>query len=422
MRVVVVGAGVVGLSCAYELSQRGAGVVVLDANEVGNGGSAGNAGWITPFLSSPRAAPGAIGDAARSLTRARGPARFRPHLDTGFWTWAAGFLGASRLARSRASTAALRRLGGQAQEHFDRLAQQGVQFELHDQGLGVVFRRRTNLETFAATAQQTRASGYDGDITVLRGRDVEEYDPAISRDVAGAVHLGGERHVRPESFTRGLADAIRSHGGRILERTPVKAVRREKSDAWCAIATVGEEYRCDHLVIAAGFPTRALVRPLGIRVPIEVAKGTSMTAAGEGTAPSHPLKLFEDMVACSPFDGAVRFSGTFDVGFRDRRVDAKRLKMVVTQGMAYLDSWRPTHVEMEWAGHRPTSADDLPIIGRVRGHPGLHLATGHGTLGVTLGPLTGSLVAREIIENDSSELLDAFRLERFRVKPARPAL
>jgi D-amino-acid dehydrogenase len=148
-------------------------------------------------------------------------------------------------------------------------------------------------------------------------------------------------------------------------------------------------------------------------VPLEAAKGTSMTAFGEGTAPTHPLKLYENMVACSPFGNAVRLSGTFDIGNRDFTLNRKRLDMVVRQGCSFLEDWRPTDVEIEWVGHRPTAADDLPIIGPVPGRSGLYLATGHGTLGVTLGPVTGALAAKEIARHGQQQLLEPFRLTRF---------
>lgn len=415
MKVVVVGAGVIGLSCAYELTEAGVDVTVLDSGEAGAGASAGNAGWITPFLSSPRAAPGALGDAIRSVIRPGGPARIHPHLSVEFTTWAARFLRASSAARSALGAAALQSLASHAHDHFDRLQQRGVRFEAHSDGLGVVFKESRNLDAFLQTAQQVRSRGYTGEIDIIPGSEVSTYDPAIRADVAGVVHLRTERHVRPESLTRGLTEAISVNGGEVRTQITVERITRGESGGWITHTVDRDLLRSDRVVVAAGYPTRRLLHPLDIRVPLEVAKGISVTAAGEGVAPRHPLKFFERMVACSPFDGAVRLSGTFDVGRRDRGVDPKRLEVVVRDGLSYLQTWRPTTLELEWAGHRPTSADDLPIIGPVAGLPGLYLATGHGTLGVTLGPVTGALVAEEIVKNSEHELLRPFRLDRFGV-------
>ncbi|MBP2328945.1 hypothetical protein JOF56_009330 [Kibdelosporangium banguiense] len=120
----------------------------------------------------------------------------------------------------------------------------------------------------------------------------------------------------------------------------------------------GRHLECDRVVVAAGFASRALLKPLSVKVPLEAAKGTSLTAHGEGVAPARPFKLYERMVACSPFGSAVRLSGTFDIGRRDFALDRKRLDMVVRHGLSYLDSWRPAGAGIEWAGHRPTIVDD----------------------------------------------------------------
>ncbi|MFE3281227.1 NAD(P)/FAD-dependent oxidoreductase [Nocardia sp. NPDC059239] len=413
MNIVVIGAGIIGLSCGYELSEFGHDVTVVDAGVAGAGGSAGNAGWITPFLSSPRAAPGAVRDAVRSFTSTDGPARMRPHPELGFATWVINFLRASSKARSSRATASLQAFSRNAIGHFDSLADRGVAFEQYTNGLAVVFKERQNLDHYQQLAAKKRSLGYDGGITVYRGADVAAFDPAIRRGVAGVMHLESERHVRPETLTAGLAKAIVANGGTILEHERVVELA-PGPQKWTVVTSENRSLIADHVVVAAGYPSRALLRPLGISIPVEASKGTSMTARGEGVTPSHPLKLYENMVACSPFGNAVRLSGTFDIGRRDTTLNRKRLDMIVRQGLGYLEDWRPTEIDIEWVGHRSTTVDDLPIIGPVPGQRGLYLATGHGTLGVTLGPLTGALAAREIAHQQEQQALEPFRLTRFK--------
>ncbi|WP_216589138.1 NAD(P)/FAD-dependent oxidoreductase [Streptomyces brasiliscabiei] len=423
MKTTVIGAGVIGLACAYELSELGHEVTVVDAGQAGAAGSAGNAGWITPFLSMPRAAPGAVRDAIKSFTSAEGPARMRPHLELGFGTWVLNFLLASSKKRSARTTAALQQFSRRAHEHVDSLLRRGVEFEHHTDGLGVVFKQAANLEHYEQTAARIRSFGYKGAITVHRGADVTAFDAAISSDVAGVMHLETERHVRPESLSQGLAKALLGNGGSLIEGEAVARIVPQKTRGkWTVVTAGGREIPSDHVVVAAGYASRALLKPLGVTVPLEAAKGTSLTARGEGVAPSHPLKLYENMVACSPFgEDSVRLSGTFDIGRRDFDLNRKRLDMVVRQGLTYLDSWRPTDVETEWVGHRSTSVDDTPIIGPVERRPGLYLATGHGTLGVTLAPVTGALAAREIAGRGEQAELVPFRLARFGPRTVRPA-
>jgi D-amino-acid dehydrogenase len=413
MDITVIGAGVVGLSCAFELSELGHRVTVIDSGPIGAGASAGNAGWVTPFLSVPRAAPGAVRDALRSFTSTQGPARMWPHAEPGFASWVVQFLRASTRRRSGLATASLQDFSRVALEHVDSLLERGVSFEHHTDGLAVVFNQAANLDHYQDVATRMRSLGYTGDVEVHRGSVVVDFDPAIRRDVAGVLHLRTERHVRPETLSAGLAKALAANGGSVIEHDAVRTIARRGS-TWVVATVDGRDLAADRVVVAAGYASRALLRPLGVRLPIEAAKGTSMTAYGEGVAPSHPLKLYEHMVACSPFGSAVRLSGTFDIGRRDFDLNAKRLDMVVRHGLTYLESWRPTEVEVEWVGHRPTTVDDLPIIGPVPRHDGLYVATGHGTLGVTLGPATGALAAREIDGQGPQAVLAPFRLTRFR--------
>lgn len=413
MKVTIIGAGVIGLSCAYELSELGHQVTVIDSGAVGAGASAGNAGWVTPFLSSPRAAPGVIGDALRSFTSPDGPARMQPHIEFGFASWVLQFLSASTKTRHTRGMASLQGLSKHAFGYFDSLADRGVRFEQHTEGLGVVFKEQDNLEHYEQLARNMRALGYTGKVSVYRGGDVANFDPAILRNIAGVLHLEEERHVRPETLTDGLAKAIINAGGEIVENQKVNRTAPRGAGKWTVITDDGQSFDADYVVVAAGYPSRSLLRQVGVKVPLEAAKGTSLTAYGEGTAPSHPLKLYENMVACSPFGQTVRLSGTYDLGRRDFALNRKRLDMVIRHGLSYLEDWRPTEVEAEWVGHRSTTVDDLPIIGPVSGRPGLYLATGHGTLGVTLGPLTGALVAQEISQEKDQALLEPFRLGRF---------
>lgn len=175
VRVVVCGAGVVGMCCAYELAERGQDVVVVDAGAVGAGASAGNAGWVTPYLAVPRAAPGAVAAGLRSLVSRDGPARVRPPAEPGFAAWLVGFLRASRPGPSTRATAELQALARRAPGDVDSLLERGVGFEHHADGLGVVFRDQDRLAAFDRQVDTMRSLGYDGRVSVHRGGDIASY-------------------------------------------------------------------------------------------------------------------------------------------------------------------------------------------------------------------------------------------------------
>jgi D-amino-acid dehydrogenase len=412
VKTIVIGGGVVGLSCAYELAARDVAVTVLDAGQVGDGASAGNAGWVTSFLSAPRAAPGAVGDALRGMLRTGGPARVHPHLDVEFLSWVARFLRASRPAAHHRGAAALRALAEGASNGFDELAERGVAFARYRAGLAIVAKTEKSYQVYRRLAKAKAGAGFRSEIRGFRGAEIPAFDPAIRRDVYGVLHIVDDWHVRPETVTRGLARALRTGGSLIRESSTAHRILR-RGRHWVVETNDGADYTADSVLVTAGFGTRCLLKRMDINLPLEAARGTSLTAYGDGSVPAHPLKLSEDMVACSPFCTAVRLSGAFDVGSRGIGLDRRRLGAIVERGLSYLHDWRPTHVESRWVGHRPMAPDDLPVIGGVPGRGGLYVATGHGTLGMTLGPVTGRLVALEMTGHATEAVLEPFRPHRF---------
>jgi len=173
------------------------------------------------------------------------------------------------------------------------------------------------------------------------------------------------------------------------------------------------ELGADAVVVAAGAWSGRLLATAGIRIPMEAAKGYSVTAKGEGTAPRHAFYLAEAKVGCSTFGDSVRIAGIFDLTGLDEVLRHDRVETVTRSAAAYFRDWRPREVELEWAGLRPYPSDGLPVIGRVPGRDQLFVATGHGRLGITLAPVTGELLADVILDGAEPPELAPFAVDRF---------
>jgi D-amino-acid dehydrogenase len=181
MKAIVIGAGVTGLSCAYGLARRGVDVTVLDSGRIGAGTSAGNAGWVTPFLSAPKAAPGAVRQAVRGSLHSGGP--------------------------------------------FDELTEHGVAFERHMSGLAIVAKTKAGYEQYRRLAALMVNDGYRGMVRCLRGAEVIDFKPAVRRDVFGIVHVLDDGHVGPETLTSGLTTQLRSGGASVHGRSSSDGAR-----------------------------------------------------------------------------------------------------------------------------------------------------------------------------------------------------
>ena len=312
-------------------------------------------------------------------------------------------------------------LARQAPGAYDRLRLGGIEFEMHCDGLLVAALTAAGLEEFVRLHAALAERGYGGEAQVIERRDLRRIEPALHDRVLGALYLTAERHVRPETVSAGLVAALTSRGAAVVEGVGARALEPLGPRGWRIRMDGGSHVTCDRVVVACGADSKALLGGLGFRIPLEPAKGVSVTASGGGMPPGRPIKMAEAVVACSPFRGAVRLSGTFDLGDGDTVVNRRRLSGVIESAAAYLRDWTPERVEFTWAGLRPVTPDDLPAIGPVPGLPGIYAATGHGMLGVTLAAITAELLAPLILEDRVSPVLAPFLPARFAAAGGAPA-
>ena len=400
--VAVVGGGVIGLCTAYALVRRGATVTVIDRDRCGASTSSGNAGWVTPGLAAPVPAPGVVRQALRWMFDPESPFLIRPRMDPAFLAWGVRFWRASGESRYKAGLRATLDLARPTNELFDAMEDDGVDFEMHKDGLLYLVRSAEAVESWRAMYEELAALGFDGEVELLDREGVRALEPGVADSVEAGLIARVERHVRPESLIGGLRRALLGHGVRIEESAEVTELIGMR-DGW-RIRTAAGAIDADRVVVAAGVWTREMLAPLGLRIPLEGAKGYSITAPANGEAPNHPLYLTEIKVGVSPFEGAIRLAGTLELAGLNLDVDHRRVRALATHAAEYLDGLHPERGAVEWAGLRPITSDGLPVIGEVPGRPGLFVATGHHMLGVTLGPATGDALAPLVLED---RLVDA---------------
>ena len=410
MRAVVVGGGAVGLCSAWELARAGVEVTVLERDRCGHGCTYGNTGWICPGLSAPLPAPGVMGVALRGMLRPRSPILIRPLFGPAFLRWSWRFWRSCAPGRYRAGLEATVALSGGSFELFDELRESGVEFEHHASGMVVAALTEAGVSEYATMLHEAQAAGYDEPVRVVEGDELRRLEPAASDAVVGGVHVPSEQYVRPESLAAGLAAALRAHGARIEEGMAVERLVPTRG-GWRVETAIGA-HEADAVVVAAGAWSGRLVAGIA-DVPMEAAKGYSITARGEGTVPRHAFYLAEAKVGCSTFGDSLRIAGVFDLTGIDSSLRRRRLEMIGASAAPYLRDWKPTDVELEWAGLRPYPPDGLPIVGSVPGRDGLYLATGHGRLGITLAPSTGRAIRTLVVEGRTPDEIRPFGVGRF---------
>ena len=396
----VLGAGAIGLSCAYFLRRAGREVTVVDHGEPGHGATWGTAGLLCPAHSQPLPGPGVLSKALRWMFREDSPFHIRWRADPRLLGWLLGFARASTRARSRAGFTATAALSSLSLRLFGEVLERGdADFFFERRGGWLAFLTGAGLAGGRREAEELRRRGFP--VEVLVGDAVREREPAFSAGVRGALFLPGDAHGLSLGFAESLARTLRGQGVRLetgLLATRLLLDGEAVRGAEVATADGAREERvADETILALGARTPDLARTAGVRLPILPAKGYSATVRRFAGAPPIPVTVAERKMIVTPLRDRVRFAGTLELTGFDPGLNRRRYQAVIAGARAVLAAPVPLEEEAAWIGFRPLTPDSLPFIGRPRARTGLIIAAGHGMLGFTQSLGTGRLV-RELAD------------------------
>ena len=402
-RVVICGGGVIGLSCAHYLLERGHHVTLLERGGPDHDScSLGNAGYISPSHFVPLAAPGMVVRALRWMWNPESPFYAPLRLDPEFIDWGIRFWRAARPARARAVGPLLRDLHLQSRALFEELAEHtGNEFGLTREGVLMLFRTRRGLEEEARVAARARELGMPAQL--LDAGAVRALEPGVTLDVIGGVHYPLDAHVTPQRFVETLTRLVRERGGEFAWNAEVQGWRADGRLVRAAVTTQGE-VEGEEFVVAAGSWSSRIARKLGLRMPLQPGKGYSLTLDAPRELPRRSILLPEARVAITPLGSTLRVGGTMELGAFDLRINPPRIRGIVRSFTQYFPAFRPEDFAAvkPWSGLRPCSPDGLPYLGRFERFDNLTVATGHAMQGLSMGPITGKLIAQVLCGEEPS--------------------
>jgi D-amino-acid dehydrogenase len=394
--VVVVGGGVIGICAAYYLARAGASVTLLERADIAAGSSHGNAGLIVPSHAVPLAAPGVLGRALRWMADPESPFRIKPRLDPALVAWLWRFQRHCTAAHVRRALPVIRDLSEASLALYGELAAlPGLDFGFRRDGVLSVCRTAAGLEAARHEAAMLEAAGLGAKI--LDAASARALEPALADGIAGALHFPGDAHLTPDRFVHGLAGVLATMGARVRTATEVLGFERAGRRV-TAVETTRGALACDEVVVAAGAWSPGLGRALGLSLPVQPAKGYSVTYEAPPDGPRMPLLAAEARFAVTPMrtetGPVLRLGGTLELAGLDLAVDRRRVDALRRAGPRYVTlPVEPPLVEI-WRGLRPCTPDGLPLLGRPRAWDNVVVATGHAMIGMSLGPVTGMLVAQ----------------------------
>ena len=408
--VVVIGAGPIGLSIAHELARNDVEVVVVERGHVGSGAARRNAGWIVPIMAAPVPAPGVVSHALRWMLNPESPLRVAPDPDLGHIAFMARMLLASSARRHARGLAAVGALARGSLELFEQYAADGIEFEMHRDGVLLAFLSREERDRHRPEYASAAQHGY-ADVCDLTAADVADLEPGLSRRVVAGLLSPDQAFIDPGTFVDGLARRLTALGVPILTEQTDPQIRREAGGA-LFVQTTTFRTPAAKVVIAAGAASTELTASVGFRMPLRFGKGYGFDLSPAPTQLRHAVYLSEAKVAATPLARGLRLAGTMEFGGDPQRIDQRRARGIIKSSTPYFAQDLGA-TPSPFAGLRPMTPDGLPVIGPVPNAPGVFLATGHAMLGITLAPRTAQIVTELLLSGLSPDVLTPFSPARF---------
>lgn len=409
--VLVVGGGIIGLTCAYYLCRAGLQVRIIEEKKIGTGASHGNCGLIFSSHLLPLCAPGVIAHELKRFVRRTSPLHIKLGPDIQRFLWLVKF--ARKCSASHLAYAI--RVRESIQQHSQQLYHALLEDEKLDcdwekNGVLLVFKHKSEMQKYAHTNAYLKPYGLAAKPYV--GKALSTLEPALGDDVYGGWYHPGDTHLRPDRLLAALKTCLLKRGVKIEEDAPLFDLVHTNRQVIRALTAKGE-FTAGHYVLAAGAWTPKLVRSLKIRLPLQPGKGYSITMARPEICPRIPCYLYEKSVVATPWRSGYRLGGTMEFSGYNTRIVTKRIEHLKAAARQYLKTPLSTLVYEEWMGWRPMIYDDLPVIGPIPGYQNLLLATGHGMVGLSTATSTGKLVTEMIKGHKPHIDPKPFRVERF---------
>lgn len=411
--IIVIGGGAIGVCSAYYLHQKGYRVILLEKDTIAAGSSFGNAGFITPSHFIPLPSPGIIKKGLRWMLNPESPFYIKPRADRDLLSWLWKFRGYATSEHLHKTMRYLRDINLASRELYRKIAME-TELDFGLQTLGLLMLYTTEVGAKECHEMATLAREIDEPAELLEPQQIHKLDPGLENRAAGGLYFPNDAHLNPAAFVTGLAEYLQKRGVEVYTGTPVTDFVIENHTV-VGVKTPEKDYRCDEVILANGAWAPLLSKKLGIHLPIQPAKGYSVTIPQPANRQKIPLILTEAKVAITPLGDSIRFGGTLELSGIDSQINPRRVNAILKAVPRYIGQFDQLQVDpmTAWSGMRPCTPDGLPIISRTSKISNLIIAAGHAMIGISLAPFTGELVARIVSGEASPSEIAPLRLERF---------
>ena len=388
--VAVLGAGVVGAATALALQKDGHSVTLIDRGEPGMGASFGNAGFIHTGGNIPLAAQGIVRAALKMMFDEEAPLVIRWRYLAGMAPWLWRFVQRSKPDAFMADARALNELTSRAVPAWRALAaEHKVQDLFGARGELYLFRHREKFEATREEFDLRRELGVD--VQEVTADDIRQMEPGVTRDAQHGWYLADSMYAKsPFQLTRRLAERAVANGASLRQMDARGLSLTE--DGVRVTGADGREFDADRLVVATGAHSKAFARQVGARVPLRTLRGYHVMLPGDAAGLGGPVIDAEKKIGVVPMNEGIRVAGMIEMASEGAKPNDARADVLLKLARRLVPEL-PDKLDSRWLGHRPGIPDSRPVIGRSPRSDRVLFAFGHGTIGLTLGAITGQIVA-----------------------------
>jgi D-amino-acid dehydrogenase len=411
-KITIVGGGVNGICSAYYLSKEGFEVEVVDPSFSIAGTSYGNAGMVVPSHFIPMASPGIISKGLAMMLDSSSPFYIKPRLDFRLAQWLWRFTRSCTSENVQKTQHLIWKYNEMSKEAYREIAtEEEFNFDFKEEGLLMLYRKEKSQKEENEVAESAEKLGVK--IEILDRDGVQKLNPDCEVDVLGGVYYPDDAHLYSNRFMDKMIALLKARNVKFISDKVVDASVINGKVVSLKLAGCGQ-LNVESLVITAGSWSWKIAKMLGMKLLLEDGKGYSITQENVERKPTIPSILTDEKVAITPMDRDLRITGTLEISGLTTTVNQKRVKGFLSAVPKYFPDVNVASAMQNeiWTGYRPLSFDGVPYVGRSSKVKNVIVATGHGMMGMSLGPGTGKLVANIASEKNSILDMDLMRIER----------
>lgn len=411
--VTIIGGGISGLCAAYYLQKRGFKIRIIDRGSITDGCSFGNMGYLSPSHFMPLASPGIIAEGLKYILNKQSPFYIKPRLNVDFLKWGWDFYRSSRREVAEKNAPYLSNLLQLSRRLMNDIRDElGDVFDMQEIGCMMMCHKQKAFEYELKLADKAELLGLS--VERLSRQDVQDREPDVEVDVAGAVLFKDDAHIDPGKFMLALKNHLEERGVIFQLNTEVTGFHSVNNSIQ-SIFTSNGDFKAGVVVLTPGSWLPELGKLLGIKIMLQGGKGYSYTYNQVEKNIKYPAILVDGRCAITPWQSKLRIGGTMEFSGLNSRVLYDRMIGIYNSVKSFypgLEIQMPPEKGI-WTGLRPVTPDGLPYIGRHEAFKNLVIAGGHAMLGISAGAGTGLTLSEILTQEPTSIEISPFRVNRF---------